>query len=357
MRESSLRGKRVFVTGHTGFTGSWAILWLSQAGAIVHGYSLAPDKQPNLYDLAGGEDFASTTIGDIRDLSLLGESMEAFQPDLVLHLAAQPLVRRSYSAPLETFEINVQGTGNVIASAMKTKSVSGVLCITTDKVYKNHGKRESFKEIDELGGHDPYSASKAAAEILIASFRDSFPEGPTIAVARGGNIIGGGDWSEDRIMPDAMRAWKDGIALEIRNPKATRPWQHVLALVEGYVKILEGLVSQNSEYFGRAFNLGPIDEVEISVSDVMKLVQESGAEVEIKLGRSALHEAEFLGLDSSLAQDVLGWAPRWDIEHVVSKTVEWYRKYYDGESARALCLGQLDEWLNSGADVLGRDLS
>lgn len=348
----ALRGKRIFVTGHTGFTGAWVTLWLTRIGANVFGYSLPPATSPNLFEAAGLADAISGQLGDIRDYDALLESMTAFQPDLVLHLAAQPLVRRSYRIPRETFDVNTQGTANVLEAARQVGGVRGVLCITTDKVYKNNETGVPFKEEDELGGQDPYSASKSAAEVVIASYRASFAFEPgfhpLIAVARGGNIIGGGDWSEDRLIPDFVRAYESGSSIELRYPQATRPWQHVLALAEGYITILSGLVSEEAKKFSMAFNLGPLALESVSVSKILSQMTEVMPGVEIVQHPSELHEAGLLALDSSLAARTFGWNPAWDTREVIENTAEWYRAFLAEEkSASQLCHEQLDSWLAS----------
>jgi CDP-glucose 4,6-dehydratase len=345
--ESELAGKRIFITGHTGFTGSWATIWLHSIGVNVFGYSLAPETNPNLFSEAKVAGLVAGVEADIRDFEKLQEAMAASKPDLVLHLAAQPLVRRSYRIPRETFDINTQGTANVLEAARATPSVKGVLCITTDKVYKNLEVDYKYKETDDLGGKDPYSASKAAAELVISSFRDSFDgEGsPLIAVARGGNIIGGGDWSEDRLIPDFVRSHMFEQSMTVRNINSTRPWQHVLALVEGYFTILAGLLGEDSERYARAFNLGPLEEDSVSVGAVISELGRQIAGVKIEVASSNLTEAGKLGLDSSLAMKTFGWNPTWSTIDVIRKTADWYKAHLSGEkSAYELCIEQIDSW-------------
>ncbi len=345
--ESELAGKRIFITGHTGFTGSWISIWLHRMGAEVFGYSLAPETTPNLFSEAKLGSLVSGIEADIRDFKKLSNSLTTFEPDLVLHLAAQPLVRRSYRIPRETFDINTQGTANVLEAALATPSVKGVLCVTTDKVYKNLETDYRYKESDEIGGKDPYSASKAAAEAVIASFRDSFEAkgAPFIAVARGGNIIGGGDWSEDRLIPDFIRAHMSGQPITVRNTQATRPWQHVLALAEGYLTILAGLLGGTPKEFARAFNLGPLDEDSVSVSDVLALLGEQIDGVKIELVQSELVEAGKLGIDSTLAINTFGWSPNWSTSEVIRNTASWYKDHLSGgKSAYELCVEQIDSW-------------
>jgi CDP-glucose 4,6-dehydratase len=340
-----LAGKRIFVTGHTGFTGSWVSLWLQQLGAQVYGYALEPETKPSLFTELKLHASINHTIGDIRNRSELEASMEKVRPDLVLHLAAQPLVRRSYRNPVETFDINVQGTVNVLEASLKIASLQGVLCITTDKVYENYGSGKAFREEDRLGGSDPYSASKAAAEIAIASYRKSFFEPASIglAVARGGNIIGGGDWSEDRLVPDFVRASQSGGLLEVRHPEATRPWQHVLALAEGYISILAGLLAEPEKY-SRPFNFGSADEEPLTVSALISELSRITPGVKVSIEHSDIHEAQKLALDSSAAKNVLGWQPRWSTVETIKQTAHWYQRFYAGENPLQLCLQQIESW-------------
>jgi CDP-glucose 4,6-dehydratase len=348
-RFQSLKGKRVFVTGHTGFTGSWACIWLNQLGCDVFGYSLEPETTPNLFTEARVGNLVSGKIADIRDFETLREEVVKFQPDLVLHLAAQPLVRRSYQIPRETFEVNSQGTANVLEAIRGVESIKGALLITTDKVYKNLETDHRYVEGDELGGKDPYSSSKAAAELIIASYRSAKQgagfEVPIISVARGGNIVGGGDWSEDRLIPDYVRAYILGGEMEIRYPEATRPWQHVLSLVDGYLTILSGMLGSGAHAFNRAFNLGPIDDEPYSVSSVLSLISKELPGVVVRHHESDLHEAGKLGLNSKLATETFGWKPRWDTKRVIEETATWYKHFLaDGNSTQTLCLDQIRSW-------------
>jgi CDP-glucose 4,6-dehydratase len=352
MSQSDLKGKRIFVTGHTGFTGSWASIWLNLIGAEVYGYSLEPETTPNLFTEAKVGNIVNGTFSDIRDFDKLKSAISDFQPDLILHLAAQPLVRRGYKTPRETFEINAQGTANVLEAARLTPSVQGVLCITTDKVYKNLEIDYDYVESDELGGKDPYSASKAAAELIISGYRHSIRsqghESPIISVARGGNIVGGGDWSEDRLIPDYIRAYESGEQLITRYPNSTRPWQHVLSLIEGYLQILSGMVGKSPQIFDRAFNLGPIESGQVSVADVLDLISKLLPGVETVSEKAALPEAGKLGLNSQLAKDTFGWNPKWTTQQVIEETASWYSKFLrDKESAYDLCLSQITEFSSS----------
>jgi CDP-glucose 4,6-dehydratase len=347
--EKALAGKRILVTGSTGFTGGWACLWLKTIGAEVAGFSLAPETMPALFDALGLEGEFATTIGDICDYDAVLAAVTAFQPELILHLAAQPLVRRSYREPVSTFAVNAQGTAHVLEAARHVKSVRGVVCITTDKVYKNNEWAWSYRENDPLGGKDPYSASKAAAEMVIQSYAASYPhtegKGPAIAIARGGNIIGGGDWSEDRLIPDFVRALIDQQPMTLRYPDATRPWQHVLALVHGYLMLLAGLVSDTPNKYARAWNLGPQDLKAHSVRNVLELLSAHWERPQLQFEDNPLPEAGALALDSSLARNLLGWLQVWNTEQVVEHTASWYRDYYrDPSAARAITLKQINAW-------------
>lgn len=347
--ETALQGKRVFVTGHTGFTGGWACLWLREIGATVAGYALEPDTTPSLFTALGLGAEIESEIGDICDYDALAQAMARFRPDLVLHLAAQPLVRKSYREPLRTFLVNTQGTAHVLEAARQSGSVKGVLCITTDKVYANREWVWPYRENDPLGGKDPYSASKAAAEMVIQSFAASYPwqsgQGPAIATARGGNIIGGGDWSEDRLIPDFVRAVTNGGQLTLRFPEAVRPWQHVLALVHGYLMLLAGLVSQNPERVAKAWNLGPHDARQFSVRQVLEMMARHWTRPDLAYLDQPLPEAMALALDSSMARNQLGWQPVWDTEQVVQQTAAWYRAFHENPaSARQITVAQIQAW-------------
>lgn len=350
-----LTGKRVLVTGHTGFTGSWICLWLEKLGIDVFGYSLSPETKPSMYLATNAGAQIDSAVGDICDAHTLQKAVQRYRPDLILHLAAQPLVRRSYLDPARTFEVNCQGTVNVLEAARASASVTGVLCITTDKVYANKEWLWPYRENDALGGSDPYSASKAAAELAIRSFKASFPhsegKGPAVAVARGGNIIGGGDWSEDRLIPDFVRSVVNDVPLRLRYPDAIRPWQHVLALVEGYLKILAGLAGNSVEVFARPWNLGPVDPLNYSVREVLEILGSNWIKPGLEFDLCPLPESGRLTLDSSLAIEKLGWNPSWDTKTSLKKTADWYREYYRNPAdARAISLDQIEQWSCSGYD-------
>jgi len=347
--EKVLQGRKVFVTGHTGFTGGWACLWLQSIGAIVEGYSLPPETTPSLYVAAGLDSDVEGTLADICDYPRLLAAMQAFGPSLVLHLAAQPLVRRSYREPLRTFEVNAQGTAHVLEAARMTGGVQGVVCVTTDKVYRNNEWPWPYRENDPLGGKDPYSASKAAAEMVIQSYAASYPfaegKGPVIATARGGNIVGGGDWSEDRLIPDFVRSVVNSAPLTLRYPQATRPWQHVLALVHGYLLLMSKLIGDKPQDAARAWNLGPQDPRQFSVREVLELMSDEWQRPALEFMDAPLPEAGALALDSSLARNLLDWEPAWDTHRVARETAAWYRQYYaEPAAAREITLAQIEAW-------------
>lgn len=347
--EAQLAGKKIFVTGHTGFTGGWVCLWLKSIGADIYGYALEPDTNPSLYKSLELDEEIRSEFGDICNYAQLFAAVERVKPDLILHLAAQPLVRKSYREPVRTFLVNAQGTAHVLDVARSIKSVRGVLCITTDKVYKNNEWPWPYRENDPLGGKDPYSASKAAAEMVIQSYAASYGfndgQGSAVATARGGNIIGGGDWSEDRLIPDYVRAVANGQTLTLRYPDATRPWQHVLALVHGYLMIMAGLLSDKPAHFARAWNLGPQDPRQFTVREVLELMSECWMRPDLEYMDNPLSEAQALALDSSLARNNLNWRPAWDTERVIRETAAWYRDYYaNPDSARSITLAQINAW-------------
>ncbi|MGJ7508099.1 CDP-glucose 4,6-dehydratase [Variovorax sp. GT1P44] len=342
-----MQSKRILVTGHTGFTGSWACLWLQTIGCDVVGLALPPETQPALFDAVGLAPDIPSTFGDISDPRVVHDVIDRHRPELILHLAAQPLVRRAYREPARTFMVNAQGTAHVLDAARHDKGVRGVLCVTTDKVYKNNEWVWPYREDDALGGKDPYSASKSAAEFVIQSFAASYPwqkeEGPAIAIARGGNIVGGGDWSEDRLIPDFVRAVTRGTKLTLRYPDATRPWQHVLALVHGYLMLLAGLSSDDPARFAQAWNLGPSDSREHSVREVLELMSDAWARPDVDYLDNPLPEARALALDSSKARLHLGWQSPWNTERVIAETAQWYRDYYsDPTQARESSLRQIN---------------
>lgn len=333
------RGKRVLLTGHTGFKGSWLALWLHRLGAKVIGISLTPVTTPNLFDLASIETITDSHFCDIRDAALLAALINKAQPEIVFHLAAQALVRASYRDPLATFTTNIQGSANVLDALRPLDSVRAVIAITTDKVYQNLNHPYPNRETDVLGGHDPYSASKAAAEIVIASYRDSYlnDKGIAVASARAGNVIGGGDWSEDRLIPDAIRAWNANQPLQIRRPQATRPWQHVLEPLSGYIKLAENLWQQPA--LAGAYNFGPDTYEAATVREVVQLAQSAYGRGQVTWGDGSQgpHEAGWLTLEIAKARTLLGVKPRWPLAEAVQRTMRWYRLQLEGAGARAAC--------------------
>jgi CDP-glucose 4,6-dehydratase len=332
-------GRRVLLTGHSGFKGSWLSLWLTQLGAHVTGASLRPHTEPSLFQLARLEEFVESRWIDVRDAAGLSAVLADAQPEVVIHLAAQALVRHSYADPLTTFATNFTGTLNLLESVRHVSSVRAVVVATTDKVYRNNDEGRPFKESDPLGGHDPYSASKAAAEMVVESYRKSYyaPAGIGLAAARAGNVIGGGDWSDDRILPDAVRAWGSGNPLLVRNPKATRPWQHVLEPLAGYLRLAEFLFAAPEEC--EDFNFGPEPSDVHTVREVVEVAQSSFGRGEIRWSAQGdtLHEARALALDNSRAKEKLGCRPVWNMNEAVARTMTWYRRCLSGDDARDLC--------------------
>ena len=333
-------GKRVLITGHTGFKGGWLTIWLNRMGCKVSGLSLTPGTQPALFELAKISGLSENYFGDIRDAHKLKSIFNQARPEVVFHLEAQSLVRESYKDPLGTFSTNTMGTVNVLDTIRHCTSVKAAVMVTTDKVYRNHERLEPYKEKDSLGGHDPYSASKAASELIIECYRKSYmtAQGIKVASARAGNVIGGGDWATDRLIPDAIRAWCDKRSLDLRNPDSIRPWQHVLEPLRAYIILAQNLVAKQELAF--AYNFGPDFTEAASVRQVIELAQRTwGDHSAVHWGRSesGMHEAGILRLDISKAQNELGIRPVWDINQAVEKTVEWYKKQNIGADALYLC--------------------
>ena len=332
-------GKRVMLTGHTGFKGGWLAIWLENMGAQVIGISLAPETTPNIFSLAKIKDRCESYFCDVRDDVKLTDLMKRAQPEIVFHLAAQPLVRQSYSEPLNTFSTNVIGTANLLNAMRGLSNVKVAVMITTDKVYSNKEWIWPYRENDELGGHDPYSASKAASEIIISSYRDSFlaDQGVAVATARAGNVIGGGDWSADRLIPDAVRAWNKSHVLEIRRPDATRPWQHVLEPLAGYLVLAQKLHQEPS--LAGAYNFGPSSTEVASVREVIEIAKAIYGHGKVVYGDGAQgpHEAGRLALDITKSQHTLGYMPRLTLTESVRKTMTWYLAQHQGADARLLC--------------------
>lgn len=341
------KGKKVFLTGHTGFKGSWMTLLLQTLGAEVTGYALSPNEKQNLFDYAGLDKKMCSHIGDIQDFSALQDAMKNANPDIVIHMAAQPLVIESYKNPVYTYGTNVMGTVNLLETIRQLPNLAVCLNITTDKVYKNNEWLWGYRETDSLGGHDPYSNSKACSELVTQAYRDSFfaDSHTVLATARAGNVIGGGDWSANRLVPDFIRSIQSGEQVAIRSPKAVRPWQHVLDCLGGYLHLIWQL-SMNKK-LASSYNFGPDDDnvrsVESLIDKVCKVWGES-ASYRIE-GNDTFHEAGLLRLDISLARQDLGWQPKWGMEKTASQIVSWYKAFSEGQDALELCQNQIDEFL------------
>jgi CDP-glucose 4,6-dehydratase len=344
------KGHKVLITGHTGFKGSWLSVLLDWLGADVYGYALNPITTPNLYELAKVDQLVTSTIGDIRDYDLLLSTLKAVSPEIIIHMAAQPLVRESYKNPRETYEVNVMGTVNLLDVARKVGGVKAILNVTTDKCYENKEWNWGYREYEPLGGYDPYSNSKGCSELVTSAFRNSFfnpreysLHGVALASARAGNVIGGGDWSEDRLIPDFIRAIVKGDSLKIRSPYAIRPWQHVLEPLYGYLTLCEKLYNSGS-YFAEPWNFGPDENDAKNVEWVTKVICEmwgNGIRYEID-NNNHPHEANYLKLDCSKAKTLLNWYPKWDIKTALQKTVDWNKAYINNEDMRKVCISQIE---------------
>jgi CDP-glucose 4,6-dehydratase len=344
--DSSFAGKRVLLTGHTGFKGAWLALWLQRLGAQVTGLALAPATQPSLFTLTGLAQGLDHRVADIRDAQAVAQVVRETQPEIVLHLAAQALVREGYRDPVATYATNVMGTVHLLDALRRHPGTRVAVLVTTDKVYRNREWVHPYREGDELGGHDPYSASKAASELVIASYRDAFlaQQGLALASARAGNVIGGGDWAADRLLPDAVRAWQAGQPLDIRRPQATRPWQHVLEPLAGYLRLAEALW-QDAALAG-AWNFGPHAHERATVQQVVELARSAwgGGAVHYEQEAAGPHEAGWLALETAKAQSQLGLQPQWALAQAVQRTMRWYRAQHEGADARTLCLADLDAY-------------
>jgi CDP-glucose 4,6-dehydratase len=345
------KGKRVFLTGHTGFKGSWLSIWLASMGAKVTGFALTPNTTPSIFNLLSIEDqIEMSVIGDLCDFDLLTRSMRDSAADIVIHMAAQPLVRYSYSNPIETYKTNVLGTAHVLEIVRQMDTVRAALVVTTDKCYENHERGERFKESDPLGGYDPYSSSKACAELVTAAYRQSyFSDSPSrsktaLATARAGNVIGGGDWSADRLIPDVIRAFDLGEPVAIRSPYAIRPWQHVLEPLSGYLLLLENLYNIGQS-FASAWNFGPLDSDARTVQSVIELmVNRWHTKATWHLVDTPQpHEAQLLRLDCHRAHEHLNWQPHWSLEDAIDKIVDWHRSNDLRKDMVEVSLSQIDE--------------
>ncbi len=342
------RGRRVFVTGHTGFKGSWLIAWLVNAGAVVTGYSLPPVETPNLFDAADMEQGMNSIFGDVRNQTALERAMRESAAEVVFHLAAQSLVRRSYRLPVETYNTNIMGTVHLLDAARRIPDLKAVVIVSSDKCYENQGLERGYVEDDSMGGHDPYSSSKGCVELVTSAYRRSFfsNTGIGVASARAGNVIGGGDWGEDRLVPDIARAAAANAITVVRNPDSVRPWQFVLDPLRGYLMLGRALVEHGQEY-ATAWNFGPAESETVAVRDVVQRIVRLWDKVAIRIPTDAAgpHEAHLLQLDCSKAHSKLGWQPLVNLDDTVQMTVDWYRSFYaDPNSAAALMRGQLDAY-------------
>jgi CDP-glucose 4,6-dehydratase len=342
------KGKRIFLTGHTGFKGSWLSLWLQEMGSVVKGYSLAPNTSPNLFTEAKVIESMDSEIGDIRDLERVTKSMIDFNPDIVLHMAAQPLVRLSYIEPIETYSTNVMGTLNVLEAARKCKNIKAIIAITTDKCYENKELNRGYKEHDPMGGHDPYSSSKGCCELLISSYRRSFfntSNTAALASARAGNVIGGGDWADNRLIPDILNAFAHSKKVIVRNPSAVRPWQHVLEPLSGYLVLAEKLYLNGKQY-AEGWNFGPKDKDCKNVEYILdKIVAHWGEGSSWSLDdKSNPHEANFLKLDISKSARKLKWKPKWGLDFTLKSTVNWHKQWLSGEDIRKVCISEINHY-------------
>jgi CDP-glucose 4,6-dehydratase len=357
-RLETFKGRSVFITGHTGFKGSWLALWLAKLGARVTGYALKPPTQPSNFDLSNVRgSLTAHHEADVRDLALLRSALERSAPEIVLHLAAQPLVLESYKNPRDTFEINVMGTANLLESIRQLQLPCSVVVVTSDKCYENREWLWGYRESDPMGGHDPYSASKGLTELLVSSYRRSFfqpgeisKQGVRLATARAGNVIGGGDWSPDHIIVDVIDALSKGRAIQVRSPKAIRPWQHVLESLSGYLTLASALHGSDAARYCDGWNFGPRVEDSIPVRDLVQLLIErwgAGSWIDAS-DPTRPHEAQNLRLSIEKAQLSLGWQPRWSVEEAVEHTVFWFRRYLDAPAElQSTCLHQIDAYLGT----------
>ncbi|WP_026839823.1 CDP-glucose 4,6-dehydratase [Geobacter bremensis] len=348
-------GKRIFVTGHTGFKGSWLCMWLHLASAEVTGYALDPPTDPSLYNLCKVGELVNSVVGDVRDSQKLAAAISAASPDIVIHMAAQPLVRDSYNIPVETYATNVMGTVNLLEAVRNCSTVKAVVNVTTDKCYENREWAWGYRENEPMGGYDPYSSSKGCAELVTAAYRNSFfnpkqyeKHGVAIATARAGNVIGGGDWAAERLIPDCVCALLKGNDIVIRNPHAIRPWQHVLEPLSGYLLLAQNLYQHGSHY-ASGWNFGPGEDDARPVEwIVQKMCAAWGNGAAYKLdGGVHPHEAHYLKLDCSKARGELGWQPKWNLQTAIDRIIDWTLAYRDKRPMREVCLAQIQDYICS----------
>lgn len=341
-------GKRIFLTGHTGFKGGWLSLWLQSLGATVKGFALPPDTEPNLFTVSRVADGMHSEVGDVRNPLELAESMAGFDPDIIIHMAAQPLVRLSYRDPVGTYATNVMGTVHVLEAARALPRLRALVSVTTDKCYENREWVWGYRENEPMGGRDPYSSSKGCAELISAAYRDSFfvkSNAPAVATARAGNVIGGGDWAQDRLIPDILRSFDEGVPVPIRNPLSTRPWQHVLEPLSGYLRLVQALW-EDGKANAEGWNFGPRDEDAKPVGAIVERMAQlwgDGATWEVDAG-SHPHEARYLKLDISKARARLGWEPRWSLEEALERIVAWQKAWRNGGDMREHCLKDIADY-------------
>ncbi len=341
------KGKKVFLTGHTGFKGGWMSLWLQSMGSDLYGYSLEPPTENNLFSSAKVDENMKSIIGDIRDLNFLKSNLKEINPDIVIHMAAQPLVRLSYSEPVETYSTNIMGTVNLLEASRYASNIGAILNVTSDKCYENNEWDWGYRENEPMGGHDPYSNSKGCAELVTSAYRKSFFTDSKIGLgtARSGNVIGGGDWAEDRLVPDTLKAFQNLESVIIRNPFSTRPWQHVLEPLSGYLSLSEKLYNDGKN-FSSAWNFGPREEdskqVDWIVEEIAKQWGEK-AKWSIDEGKN-LHEANFLKLDISKAALRLKWVPTWSIKEAIKKTVSWHKSWLSNENVQIKSIEQINDF-------------
>ena len=344
------KSKKVFLTGHTGFKGSWVSLWLQSMGAIVKGYSLEPNTKPNLFTEANVEENMNSEFGDIRNLNQISKSMLDFNPDILIHMAAQPLVRLSYQEPVDTYTTNVIGTVNVLEAARSCPNLKAIVSVTTDKCYENNEWDWGYRENEPMGGHDPYSSSKGCAELVTSAYRRSFfnsEDTASLASARAGNVIGGGDWADDRLIPDILKAFEKSESVVIRNPISTRPWQHVLEPLSGYLVLAQELFENGKEY-AEGWNFGPKDEDCQPVNWILdKMVSNWGEGASWELDKNNNpHEAGFLKLDCSKAANRLKWQPKWSLQQTLKLIIEWHQVYVNKGDVKEQCLTEIKKYSN-----------